>query len=275
MRAAPTSTCTARCASHCSSPPTARRAPPACACSPRRLGRARLVGRRPLRGRGRHRRHAVPRRLGDDGARRGSSATSTWSSTRSSTSSATSPARCESVAPVDDELARAAPAGAVRESWMHVEIDRIRDGDDAARDRRATCSGCCATSARRSRTGRRCTPRSLAIVDELDDRPAAAADAEEIAQGRGAAELAGRRPLHLPRLPRVPPRARGRRRAAPRRARHRPRHPARRPGHVARRSASCRRRGQAPRPARRRCWCWPRPTPARPCTARRTSTTSA
>ena len=62
--------------------------------------------------------------------------------------------------------------------------------------------------------------------------------------------------------------------AAARRARHRARHPARRPGPVelVRQAAAA---GRRPRRARRRCWCWPRPTPARPCTARPTSTTSA
>ena len=60
-----------------SSPATGRRAPPGCGCSrPRRAstaGRPRALGRR-----GRHRRHAVPRRLADHGARRASCATCTW-----------------------------------------------------------------------------------------------------------------------------------------------------------------------------------------------------
>ena len=56
-------------------------------------------------------------------------------------------------------------------------------------------------------------------------------------RGPGAAAVAGRHPLHVPRLPGVPPRGRRRRRrttCAAGRARHRARHPARRPGHVRR-----------------------------------------
>ena len=63
--------------------------------------------------------------------------------------------------------------------------------------------------------------------------PAAAARGDR--GGPGAAPLARGHPLHLPRLPRVPPRGHRRRQrghGAPSGARHRVRHPALRPGHV-------------------------------------------
>ena len=47
---------------------------------------------------------------------------------------------------------------------------------------RSRCSTCCATSASRSRTGRRCTRQVLAIVDELKADPPPLTE-EEIAQG--------------------------------------------------------------------------------------------
>ncbi len=53
-----------------------------------------MVGVGSLGGRGRHRRHALPGRLGDHGAQPARATTSTVSSTRSSPSSATSPAPC-------------------------------------------------------------------------------------------------------------------------------------------------------------------------------------
>ena len=90
--------------------------------------RARVVRRRSHRRRGRHRRHAVPRRLGHDGAHEQRAATSTWSSTRSSWSAATSPASCRRSATsdrVDDDEPRR-----LRESWMHIEIDRESADDE-------------------------------------------------------------------------------------------------------------------------------------------------
>ena len=102
--------------------------------------------------------------------------------------------------------------------------------------------------------------RRCAIVEDLDERPAAAARPRRSREGQALLRLAGRRPLHVPRLPRVPPRARGRRRRracapspAPASASCAPTRTCRR------RSASCR-RWSRPRPARRPCWCWPRPT---------------
>ena len=56
-----------------------------------------------------------------------------------------------------------------------------------------------------------------------------------------------------------------------------PGHPRARDQALSKRAGQAARRPRRRRPARRRCWCWPRqrPTRARPCTARRTSTTSA
>ena len=92
----------------------------------------------------------------------------------------------------------------------------------------------------------------------LDDRRASSTRTRRrcprtrCAQGSELLQLAGRRPLHLPRLPRVPPRAaRATTSCAARRPGHRPRHPARRPGHVRRRSASCPPPVRGARPARR------------------------
>ena len=45
--------------------------------------------------------------------------------------------------------------GVVRESWMHLEIDRDSDPAERERGRRGTCAACSATCARPSRTGPR------------------------------------------------------------------------------------------------------------------------
>ena len=104
---------------------------------PRHRSRARLhpdrrgarLGVGPHRRRDRHRRHAVPRRLGHQLPRPASGAPSTSSSTRSSSVAVTSPAQLLEV--LDDVAApsRIRP-DAVVESWMHVEIDRETDTDD-------------------------------------------------------------------------------------------------------------------------------------------------
>ncbi len=93
----------------------------------------------------------------------------------------------------------------VRESWMHVEIDRIPDGDDIAaiedsiqrvlRDVRESVEDWDKMHA-----------EVAAIVDELETAEPPAGPR----RGRADAEpapVAVRRPLHLPRLPRVPARA--------------------------------------------------------------------
>ena len=171
-------------------------------------------------------------------------------------------------------LGPGAASDAIRESWMHIEIDRVPDDEDAGRDRGGAAAACCATSARPSRTGRRCTSQ-VAGDRRRARRPTRRRCPAR--RSRRASDLLrwladdhftflGYREYRLE--------TERRRRGAPRRPRHRPRHPARRPGHVGvvRQAA---RRWSRPRRARRRCWSWPRPTPGRPCTARRTSTTSA
>ena len=239
--------------------------------------RARLVRRRAHGRRGGHRRHAVPRRLGDDGAQRAE------------------PRGAHGRAPADPGPPRHHRAAA-------GDLHRRRPAGRPGRRSRTTSPasrGCTSRSAASRAPAQReeieqalvkvlqdvreavedwpkMHQQALDIIEDLDEQPAAAAGRGD-RRGPGAAALAGRHPLHVPRLPRVPPRGRsttaGRRRAA-RRARHRLRHPARRPGHVRVVRASCR-RWCGPRPARRPCWCWPRPTPRRPCTGRSTSTTSA
>ena len=89
--------------------------------------------------------------------------------------------------------------------------------------------------------------QALEIVEELAYVAAAARRRADRARP-GVPAVAGRRPLRVPRLPRVPPRARGRRRDPARRSRHRPRHPARGPGPVeGLRQAARGRQGQGPR----------------------------
>ena len=61
----------------------------------------------------------------------------------------------------------------VVESWMHVEIDRSQRRDDAGPLVATCCARCSATSARRSRTGRRCATRRCACADEIAADPAA------------------------------------------------------------------------------------------------------
>ena len=87
---------------------------------------------------------------------------------------------------VTGELLEVLDAGAGRprrhdalvESWMHVEIDRETDRGRARRDRGPTCAGCCATSARPSRTGPRCATPALRVADELAADPPPLPDAE-------------------------------------------------------------------------------------------------
>ena len=98
---------------------------------------------------------------------------STSSSTRRSSSAATSPASCSrSATTARPTRARRDAGDAVVESWMHVEIDRETDRPRRARSPTG-CAGSCATSARRSRTGRRCAQARRQIADELRDRAAA------------------------------------------------------------------------------------------------------
>ena len=249
-----------------------RRAPPRCGWSPPALADVRLVGRRPLGGRGRHRRHAVPRRLGDHGARPARAQRARRHPPAVRRSPATSPAPSRPSATVEEGVVEESAPDAIGRV-----VDARRDRPGRRRGRRRPHRGVpAAGAARRPRVGRGLGEDARPGPGRgrrARRRPAAAGPGRG-ERGRGVRPLARRRPLHLPRLPRVPPRG-GRRGPGPAGApRHRPRHPARRPGHVGAPSASCR-RWCRPRPARRRCSSSPRPTRGPPCTARPTSTTSA
>ena len=205
-------------------------------------GRARLVGRRPLGRRGRHRRHALPRRLGRHGAgpaaarrppghppavRRGPRRHR--------------PAGLASTCP-DNESAEP-PEGAERESWMHVEISRIGHDEDV--DAIALDVQRVLRDVRESvEDWDRMRQQAGVIIEELRADPPASIATEELERRRRLPRLARRRPLHVPRLPRVPPRARRRGDEPARRPRHRLRHPAQRPRPV----VAC---GQLPAEGRR------------------------
>ena len=166
-----------------------------------------------------------------------------------------------------DEAAATDGHDVARESWMHIEIDRVSDEDlDEIRDQ----------------LDKVLTDVRDAVEDwqrmhaqvERDRRgprraPAAAVGRGDRA-GHGPAALAGRQPLHLPRLPRVRPGGHA--------TRGRPSSPSPAPasassGPTRRPRASCPSRSPPGR-GTRRCWCWPRPTRRPPCTGRSTSTTS-
>ena len=155
---------------------------------------------------------------------------------------------------------------------MHVEIDRIREGDDTAAIEERRAAGAArrprvrrglgedarpgARDRRRARapTRRRWTPRRSARAASCSSGwPPTTSPSSATASTSSSATARTSCSAPCP---------------APASASCAPTRTCRR------RSASCR-RWSRPRRARRRCWCWPRPTRARPCTARRTSTTSA
>ena len=155
---APTSTSTAPSPRTTSWPATGPRAPPRCGCSRPTLGRARLVGRRALGGRGRHRRHAVPGRLADHGAvapaaRRAPGHPPQLRRRPRHHRRAAAGAARSPTAPASRRARRSASRGCTSRSTGSARATTPPRSS-------TTCSGCCATSARRSRTGRRCTPRS-------------------------------------------------------------------------------------------------------------------
>ena len=153
-----------------------------------------------------------------------------------------------------DEHAETDPHDVSRESWMHLEIDRVSD-DQLGEIHGAAAPRCSPTSATPSRTGRGCTPRSTGS-SRTSRSTRRRCPADELEQGAALLRWLGRQPLHLPRLPRVRPRGA--------RATTRPWSPCPAPA-----SASCaptrRRRACCPRrspraPATSTCSCSPRPT---------------
>ena len=134
----------------------------------------------------------------------------------------------------DQQVDRAdLPHDVSRESWMHIEIGR--ESSQAQRDEIEQALVKVLQDVREAvEDWPKMHQQALDIIEDLDAEPAAAAGRGD-RRGPGAAALAGRHPLHVPGLPRVPPRG-GRRRHGRRRAagpaRHRLRHPALRPGHV-------------------------------------------
>ncbi len=190
--------------------------------------RARLVGQRALGRRGGHRRHAVPRRLGDDGAVRPAA-----QHPRDRAPAVRGHPRHHRLAAVRARGRRGQHRHRRRHPARVVDAHRDRP-DPRGRGRRRDRVRAAERAARRPRGRRGLAAHARAGAGDrrrAGHRAAAAAGRGDRA-GPGAAPVAGRRPLHVPRLPRVPPRARGRRRGAPRDPRHRLRHPPRRPGHV-------------------------------------------
>ena len=138
--------------------------------------------------------------------------------------------RLETIASPDNESAEP-PEGAERESWMHVEISRIGHDEDV--DAIALDVQRVLRDVRESvEDWGRMSQQAGVIVERAAGRPAHLDLRRGARAWRRLPRMAVRRPLHLPRLPRVPPRARRAGRLPARRARHRVRHPAQRPRHV-------------------------------------------
>ena len=168
--------------------------------------RARLVGRRAHGRRGGHRRHAVPRRLRDHGAQRAEPR-----GAHGRAPADPGPPRHHRPAPGDPHRRR--PAGrpgraAARRLPRVVDAHRDRPRVEPRRSARRSSSAL-AKVLQDVREAVEDWPKmhqqALDIIDDLEAEPAAAAGRGD-RRGPGAAALAGRHPLHVPRLPRVPPR---------------------------------------------------------------------
>ena len=170
-----------------------------------------------------------------------------WSCTRSCGSAGMSPGRCARCSGWSTGTGQAHDE--IAESWTHIEIARLPDGEDAVlqRDLQRVLGDV--------RVAVEDWPRMQAKAVQLAEQLAMVAGRRRLGRrlarrGRGAAALAGRRSLHLPRLPRVRPGGRAGRDGAARRARHRAGHPAARPGGLERvRGAAARGAGPGPGPA--------------------------
>ena len=118
--------------------------------------------------RDRHRRHAVHRRLGDDGARAAG-----VRDRPGDPPGDPGPARRGRSADRGARAGRARRTAPIAESILHVEVARETDRERAGRAARQRRRGCSARSARRSRTGGRCASARESLIDELDVRAAA------------------------------------------------------------------------------------------------------
>ena len=224
----------------------------------------------PHRRRDRHRRHAVPRRLGEHGARPSRLRRSTCSSTRSCASAATTTASCRAHAPRPGARAARPSRSCTSRSTARpsrAELDALRAEHPQRARRRA----------RRRRGLAKMAERARELAAELDDVPAAGRPTPSATRPRRCSSgsptshfiFLGYREYELV--------ERGRRGSTLRAVAGSGLGILREgaaTARVAARSPSCRARVRAL--ARdRACSSSPRRTRARPCTARRTSTTSA
>ena len=105
-----------------------------------------------------------------------------------------------------------APEGApdaIRESFIHVEVDRVTEPARARRRSPPTSRACSTTCAWRSNDWKKMKDKLLGVVAEVDAAPAADA-AGGARRVQGVPVLARQRALHVPRLP-LPRSRRGRR----------------------------------------------------------------
>ena len=138
----------------------------------------------------------------------------------------------------------------IKESWIHLETSTLSGPGEAA-ELAADLERVLGDVRAAVEDYPKMHARALSLADTLAlDRAAGRRRSRNGRGDRGAAALAGRRALHVPRLPRVRPGRRGGRDAADRGARHRARHPAARPAGVERvRRAAARGAGQGHRAA--------------------------
>ena len=217
--------------------------------------------------RDRQRRHAVPRRLGDDGGESSRPDAAPDHASDHRASSARRTARLTGLA-ADGSPTRDARV-------VHPRRGRPRDRR-RLRSRRSppTSRACSTTCARRSTTGRRWRAKAREIAARGRREPPPL-PADETRGGRGVPRLARRQPLHVPRLSLPRPRHEGRagRAADRRRDRASASCAEPRPRTSRRASPRCRRRS-GPTRGGPSCWSSPSRRRARPCIGRAISTTS-
>ena len=122
-------------------------------------------------------------------------------------------AGCNRCGPARGRGARRAGA---RESWMHVEVDRLRRSAAARRPGRPAWSVCWATCARRCDDWKPMLAQAAARPSASCSRRRRRCRAAQVAESRGLPAMAGQRPLDPARLPLPRPgRREGRGHAAP------------------------------------------------------------